>query len=89
MVGALAVVFGCAPRQAETTTPLSERLVTGEAMYLVPADIPNRWQHLFLGEVTGPFYLAFSHEYACRITAEIITGLHRGQPLRCRWRPPR
>jgi hypothetical protein len=87
-VDTLVVALGCAPTEAGRPTPASERLVTGEAVYLIPAAIPSEWRYLFLGEVTGPFYLAFSHEYACRITGEMITTLRRGHPLRCRWRLP-
>jgi hypothetical protein len=84
--GLLVVALGCAPLGSRDAG--SERPVTGDGAYLTHADIPRRWQHIFAMDVAGPFYLAFSDKYACRIDAETYTMLRRGQMLRCVWRAP-
>lgn len=84
-----AVMLACGPASSRSVTAGSERLVTGEGAWLTYDRIPARWEHLFTGEVTGPYYLAFSNGYACRVDATTYTMLREGLRLTCVWRTPR
>lgn len=73
-----------------STTPIpGGRRVSETGAWLTYDRIPGRWEHLFRGEVTGPYYLAFSEGLACRVNGDVYTHLQAGHYLACPWRTPR
>lgn len=62
------------------------RMVTGMRAWHNQHDIDEGLKHLFEGEVVGPYYVAFSNDFVCRVTPEVFVMLQYRQNLSCQWR---
>lgn len=82
------LLVACAHGTGEPA-PDAARWIDGAEIWLLYERIPARWVHLFTGDVTGPYALAFSQGLACRIPPEAAVHLHYGDALQCAWRTPR